>query len=296
MSYKDVSSMKFRCQFKTVAILSLWLTFLLSGCQVLTDSGVVQKPSASLSDLSVKSLSAQGVLFDAVLKVKNPNPVALSLAGYDYDFQVSGKSLLSGQQDVQTQIGAAGESLIRVPLQLKFSDLQQIGQGLSKQKTLNYALKTTAQIDLPVLGRMAFPAEKSGEVPLPQMPKVAVSSLEVKSLGLTGADLALTLNIDNPNVFGIDISHLKSGLKVDGVSWLDATLSKALTLSPEQSAQVNLPIRLDFLKLGTQLMRQLQGSEPLQYELVGSFMLGTDLPMMRRLNLPYRVSGALPLR
>lgn len=283
-----------RCAYRQV--LTLVLVFALFGCQSLIDSGVVKKPSAALSDLSVRSLSPEGVLFDAVLKIENPNPVALKLSSFNYDMQVAGKSLVSGEQKVQTEISSAGESLVRVPLKLQFDDLKKIGSKLSGQKQISYALKTTAFIDLPVLGPMAFPAEKSGEVPLPRVPTVAVSRIEVKSLGLSGADLALKLRVDNPNAFGIDISHLKSALKVDGVSWMNATLSKALTLSAEQSQQVELPIRLDFLKLGTQLMRQLQGSEPLQYELAGSFMMGTELPLLRRLNLPYRVSGQVPLR
>lgn len=289
---KDVMSAGRACR----QFLLFFSVLLLFGCQTLVDSGVVQKPTAALSDLSVRSLSPEGVLFDAVLKIENPNPIALTLSSFNYDMQVAGKSLVSGQQSAQTQVAAAGASEVRVPLRLKFADLKSIGGSVSKQKQISYALKTTAFIDLPVLGPLAFPAEKTGEVPLPRVPTVGLSRIEVKSVGLSGADLSVKLRVNNPNAFGIDVSHLKSALKVDGVSWMDATLSKALTISAERSQQVDLPIRLDFLKLGTQLMRQLQSREPLQYELAGSFTLGTDLPLLQRLSMPYQVSGEVPLR
>jgi LEA14-like dessication related protein len=263
---------------------------------MLEDSGIIRNPSASLSDLSVRSLSAEGVQFDAVMKIENPNPIALQLGGFDYDFVVAGKSLVSGKQDLETQVAAAGESLLRVPLYLKFADLKSIGDSVGTQDRVAYGLKTTAYIQLPVVGKVAFPVEKTGEVPVPRMPEVAVSRLELKSLGLAGADLALVMRVNNPNAFGINVSHLKNTLKVDGVSWLDTTLSKSIQLLPKRSQQLELPIRLDFLSLGTQLMRRLQNSEPLAYELEGSFVLGSDLPMLREMRLPYRVGGEVPVR
>lgn len=268
----------------------------LGACKALTESGVVQKPSASLSDLSVRGLSAEGVQFDVVLKVNNPNPVALNLAGFDYDFQVSGQSLVSGKQDVVTQVAASGHSNVRLPLALKFSDLKEIGGSLANLDRIPFGLKATAFIEVPVLGSVALPVEKSGEVPVPKMPKVSVKSLKVDNMGLTGADLALTLSVDNPNTFGIDVSHFKSALKVDGVDWVNTMVSQPLNMAPKQSQQVVLPIRLDFLILGTQMMRRLQNSEPFQYELSGDFLLNTELPMLGRLKLPYQVKGEVPLR
>lgn len=276
-----------------ITVYLLILISMLSACQMLEESGVVRKPEVSLSDISIKAISMQGVDLDVSLNVNNGNPIPINLSGYDYQLTIEGRRFLSGERATQTEVPASGVGKVSLPLALNFNELKALSEALSQKEAVQFGLSTTAFIDVPVLGRLAFPATKSGTVPLPKMPQISVTGFEVASMGLSGANLAVGVKVKNPNGFDINMQEMVSVLKVNGVAWLDGSVPNRITVKSKQAETIRLPVRLDYLTVGSNVMQLLQGSSPLSYQFSGGVTLDTGLPMLKNLRIPYDVSGKM---
>ncbi len=245
----------------------------------------IDKPTVSMSDTRITGISFDQAKLEFTLDVKNPNPIPIQLAGLDYKFLVNGQQLLAGEQREGVKIAANQTSQVKLPLVLKFADIFESVKNLSNSKTLDYSIKTDALIDLPLMGITRVPAEKTGQVPVPQLPKISLGGINIKSLGLTGADVEIGLNLNNPNAFGIDIRDLGYDLIINGKHWLKSQETKTISLAESATSQVNVPLQT--------LAEMLSKQNPLEYQLVGNMNMDTSLPMLKNIALPFREAGSI---
>ncbi len=253
----------------------------------------IDKPTVSVSDTRITGISFDQAKLEFTLDVNNPNPIPVQLAGLDYNFLVNGQQLLAGEQREGVKIAANQTSQVKLPLVLKFADIFESVKNLSNSKTLDYSIKTDALIDLPLMGITRVPAEKTGQVPVPQLPKISLGGINIKSLGLTGADVEIGLNLNNPNAFGIDIRDLGYDLIINGKHWLKSQETKTISLAESATSQVNVPLHLNFLDMGRTLAEMLSKQNPLEYQLVGNMNMDTSLPMLKNIALPFREAGSI---
>ncbi len=268
---------------------------LLSACSSLDQAmqlASIDKPTVSMSDARITGISFDQAKLEFTLDVNNPNPVPIQFAGFDYNFLVNDQQLLAGEQRDGVNVAANQTSQVKLPLTLKFADIFESVKNLSDSKTLDYTIKTDALVDLPILGMTRIPAEKTGQVPVPKLPKVSLDGINIKSLGFTGADVEIGLNLDNPNAFGIDIRDLGYDLIVNGQRWLQGQEEKTISLTESGTSQVKVPLHLNFLDMGRTLADLLMQQKPLDYQLVGNMKMDTSLPMLKDIALPFRQVGS----
>ena len=276
----------------THAILVILFSMLaISACDTLQELGVAKKPSVLISGFSIRSFSLEGIIIDATLDVNNTNPVPITLSGYDYKLAINGNQLLAGKQFDKTEVAAYKVSKVTIPLELEFSDLKALGSNLLNQDEVKYDLSTTVFLDLPVLGRIPFPVTKSGMLPVPMVPAITVSGFNLNHIGLTGADLTIGVKLNNDNAFGIDLSRMTGALAVNGATWINSSITDGLKVEPKQAQVVKIPLKLNFLSAGKNIMNLLQGEGAINYQLSGEAVMGASLPMMKSFSFPFNVSG-----
>lgn len=244
-----------------------------------------------MSGFSIRSFSLDGIVLDAKLDVNNTNPVPIHLSGYDYKLAINGHQLLAGEQSDKTEVAAYKVSQITIPLALNFSDIKALGKNVLDQDQVNYELSTTAFLDFPLLGRVPFPVSKSGKLPIPKMPEISISGFDVKQLNITGADLMIGVKVSNPNHFGIDLSQMTGALSVNGETWLNSAIADGLNVAPKQAEVVKIPVKLNFLSVGKNILNLLQGERGIEYQFSGNAVMGTSLPIMKAFSFPFNVSG-----
>jgi len=272
------------------------VVLLSAGCSNLNqvmEMANIDKPTVSMSDAQITGISFDQAQLEFTLDVNNPNPVPVQFAGFDYNFLVNGQQFLAGEQRDGVKIAANQTSQVKLPLALKFADILESFKSVSDSKTLDYTLKTDALLDLPVIGAAHIPAEKSGQLPIPQLPKISLGGIDIKKLGLTGADVEIGLKLDNPNAFGIDIRDLDYDLLVNGQRWLKSQQAKAISLAESGTSQVKVPLHLSFLDMGRTLADLLTQQSPLEYQLVGNMKMDSSLPMLKNIALPFSQSGSV---
>ncbi|MFC1714780.1 LEA type 2 family protein [Candidatus Poribacteria bacterium] len=281
-----------------VVLCLLLVTVFLSSCAVLNElagEANIRRPQVNFSGAKITGLSfdTAELLFD--LKIQNPNSVGLTMAGFNYDFLINNGSFLKGKQDKGLEIAAGGESAVQVPLSLRYVDLYQTFQSLKNQDLSNYQINFGFAFDVPVLGRVNIPVSKSGDFPLLKLPKVSVNSLKLKGLALTGADLVLRVQLDNPNAFSMLLEKLQYQFAVDGQNWISGFAEEPTQITEKGQGFVDIPISLNLLQMGQSVRQLLSGDKDLNYSLGGNLDLATSLPLLGKINLPFDRAGSVKL-
>ena len=93
-------------------------------------------------------------------------------------------------------------------------------------------------------------------------------------------------------IFGIDVSQLAYSLSINGAQWAESTLSETIKLAEKGETQIDIPLKLNFMEMGSALMK----SKGLNYQLKGNMNLDTTLPMLKNVKVPFDKSGVVGVK
>lgn len=278
---------------KSLLPLVLVLVLSISSCSVFQGfvKERIKEPEVDFIGAKISALSFDGVdlLFD--LRIQNPNNIGLKLAGFDYDFLLDGNPFVKGNQNKGIEIPSLGAENIQLPLTLKFTDIYQTFQNLREQGVSNYQIKCGFSFDVPVLGAIRIPVSKTGELPMIKLPKLSFNALKLDKLTLTGANLKLSLKMNNPNVFSMILDKMQYDFKLNGLSIISGLSNKSMQMKEKGESIIDIPVSVDFLTVGMSAYQILNGNKTLNYQLGGNLDLTSSLPLLGKVNLPFELSG-----
>jgi len=278
------------------AVTALAIATALAGCETVEKlAGGIRRPRAEVVNTEMTDLSFEGIALRFDVRLENPNPIGVELAGFDYELLVDGNSFASGIYDRAVEIEAEGESIIPIPVAFRFEDLLGSIRSLADRNETVYTVTTGFTFDLPVLDRVRVAASHSGTFPVVRLPALRVQALRLERLSLRGAELALALEVDNPNVFLLFLNTLYYELSVDGERWASGTVRKPVEVDRESASTLEIPIGLDLVNMGRSVYGMLTDSSQLEYGLSVDIGAGTSLPLIEPVELSFSKSGAVPL-
>jgi LEA14-like dessication related protein len=131
-----------------------------------------------------------------------------------------------------------------------------------------------------MLGKAAF-----------QQPVVNLKDVAVQGVGLTGGQLAVKLNVYNPNGYRLDATRLSYNVQVgdsgNGVNLAAGTLDSQFTVQSGDSATVTIPVGFTYAGIGA-AGRQLLNSGAVPYRVNGEVTVGT---VVGNFTVPYSSTG-----
>ena len=288
---RSITRCHFSGLFYGICILGLLMPTACSTIGSLAGQAGVRAPEANFSEVRLKKLSFDRVDLELDLRVTNPNSLSIRLAGFSYDLFIDEQSFLRGKEDREVTLAANGESTIPLPLTLSFDHLYAVFQELHQKDAAEYQLRCALFFDLPVLGRVEIPASNTGVIPLPKIPSVKIQALSLQRLSLSGADLVLRVQMENPNAFAMALEGMQYQLFVDDQAWASGETGKRVPLAEKGNGLVEIPISLDLLRMGTSIRSLLTGSEPLSIRLLGDLDMSSSMPPLDRTHLPFDLRG-----
>lgn len=107
-------------------------------------------------------------------------------------------------------------------------------------------------------------------------PAIAVRSLAVSNLSLTGGLLEVLLSVHNPNGYPLDALALAYRIDVDSLPVGAGTLDSRVVVPPKDSAIVRIPVRFSFLGLGA-AGRSLLTTGTVRYRVRGDLRMATPV-------------------
>lgn len=277
------------------AIICLIMSVILLGSCSLINEINVKKPEVSFIGAKLTGLSfdVADMLFD--LKIRNPNPVGLTMSGFGYDFLINGNSFLKGDKNDTLSIDSGGESTIQLPLSLEYSSIYGAFKSLKDQDSSMYQINCSFAFNLPVLGDVSVPVSKSGELPMLKLPKIKLDSLKLKGVNISGANLLLNVKVDNPNAFSMILNKMNYQFDVNGRSWISGLAEEATQITEKGEGIIQIPISLNLLQMGTSVRQLLKGDSDINYKFGGEMDLATSLPLLGEIKLPFDREGKIPL-
>tara|TARA_R110001599_G_scaffold1889_3_gene9563 strand:+ start:23827 stop:24687 length:861 start_codon:yes stop_codon:yes gene_type:complete len=276
--------------YKKIPLLALFVLFIAS-CSALKDLASVQKPKLSVTDAKISDASLTDLELTFDVEVDNPNAVSINLASYNYDFLISDRTFVSGNQSLGTTILSNNKSIVQIPVRFTYEDLFKTFSDIRDKDETNYELKSVIGVDLPVLGFTEIPLEKSGTFPVIKKPSISASRLTVKNISFTNADLELVLNIENPNAFGISLKDTDYSISINGLKSISGKSLNPIVIKEKNSGTITVPVSLNFIQLGRSAYNLITSDKPMEYTLSGSTEIESPLPFFKTSSYNFDRSG-----
>ncbi len=258
-------------------------------------AGIAQyQPTAAVNGVRVTGLDFDTVDLAFDVKIDNPNPVGINMAGFTYDFQLQDKSFVQGDQTSSLSLTPQGSSTLEVPMTLNFNDLYAAYSALKGADEAPYALDLGLKFNVAGIP-LTLPVSQKGTLPLPKLPSLGVSSMKVNSMGLTSADMELMLTLDNPNNFGMTLDQLNYALDINGQSWAKGVTSSSFNIGSHTKSVISIPMHLDFMKLGSSVVSALSSGQSLNYKFTGDVQAATDNKLLGAFRLPITQTGTISI-
>ncbi len=267
-----------------------------SGCAMLKETGIWQKPRAEISSVKLSDLSFEEAGMDVCLNVSNPNPYNLNLGMLDYTLTIEGSRILEGSQEKNTALAANQSQEIIFPVRVAFEDLFAAVSGLRQKNVVNYSLDGGVKFNVPMAGMHRIPFSRQGELPVPKMPKIRVKDLRLDNLNMLGATLKLKLAMENPNAFGINLNRFDYFFKLNNNPVADGQTASTLAAGPGETGTIELPLHLSFANTGFALYKILKNEGNLDYQLAIDGEAGSTHDLLNKFPFHTERSGTVQLK
>jgi LEA14-like dessication related protein len=275
-------------------LIFLGLTFILE-CASVQNLMNIKKPGVSVQDVRITHLTFASIDLSFIIAIENPNALSVSLAGFDYNLILDNNSFLKGEQEKTVSIESRSTSQVEIPLQLTFQEIYNTFSSLSKKDSSEYEAKFGLNFNLPILGNTRIPINKKGKIPLLRLPSVRISSLKLKSMGITTANLELDLQINNSNPVQFLLNQFQYNFQVAGNNWANGITKEKVAINPNSNSEIKIPIELNFLQIGQSAYQLINRNNQIDYQFDGNINFDTSSDLLKNVNLPINTSDKIDL-
>jgi LEA14-like dessication related protein len=137
------------------------LFLVLAGARCSNLSGVFEKPDLQFRGLRVNSIGLDGASLDIVVDVYNPNSYRLGLERFSYDLAIENVHFGAGATDSPLSLDARNTATVRLPLEVNWSRLGDVGRGALQIGSVNYGISGEMMVAT-ALGSVRVPYSKAG--------------------------------------------------------------------------------------------------------------------------------------
>lgn len=122
-------------------------------------------------------------------------------------------------------------------------------------------------------------------------PEIRMQRIVVRGLGITGGNLDLVLDVNNPNGFNLRGTRLELGFDVEGTHVGDVEYRDEFQVPQNGSTQLTLPLRFGWGGVGAAFRSALQYGD-LPYTIKGRAIMNVG---GREIGVPFTREGRAPL-
>jgi LEA14-like dessication related protein len=127
--------------------------------------------------------------------------------------------------------------------------------------------------------------------PLVRKPEVRITAIAVKKAELINTRFKVSLKIDNPNAFPVELSAFNYELYNAGQLWADGTRADILVIPPEDSAETVLFLTMNFINMSRNLLNQIAAMRDIQYRFTGEATVSTGIDYLPQFRMTYDLAG-----
>ena len=275
-------------------ILSVMISILLISCSSL--KSITKEPEVKFDSVKITNINFTAADFIFKYKVENPNSVSLNVEQFKYDLFIENNKFLSGVSAAPVSIAKKSSSYVDIPVTVSYQELFKIYNNIYKQDTANYKLATEFTLQLPIFGKKTFPVDFNGAFPVLKIPEMTLRDVKIVSLNPISSTIEFTVDIINRNSFAISPDSFNFELYINKSQWLKGLLKNIEALQPGKSATVKIPLEINTLIAGKELLDNIIGGNNLDVVLKGNMAMRTSYPGIGQTNMPFSIEKAIPVK
>ncbi|CAM8913034.1 unnamed protein product [Rhodiola kirilowii] len=245
------------------------------------------KPTADVTAIHIPSINLEKADFVVDVLIKNPNPVPIPLIDIKYIIESDGRNLVSGLIPDSGTIHAHGEETVKIPVTVIYDDVKSTYADINPGSIIPYKVKVDLIVDVPVLGRLTLPLEKTGEIPVPYKPEIDVDKIGFETFSFEETVAVLHVKMENKNDFDLGLNQLDCEVWLADVSIGGAELSNSAKIDKNGTGYVDIPITFRPKDFGSPLWDMIRGKGT-EYTLKGNIHVDTPFGAMK---LPIKKVG-----
>lgn len=238
------------------------------------------KPTADVSAIHVPKINLKQADIIIDILVTNPNPVPIPLIDINYLIESDGRKLISGLIPDAGTIHAHGSETVQIPICLIYDDVRNTYEEIQPGSIIPYKVKVDLIVDVPVFGRLTFPLEKCGEIPVPYKPDVDIDKIKFEKFSFEETVATLHLKLENKNDFDMGLNALDYEVWLADVSIGGAELAKTQHIVKNGITYLDLPITFRPKDLGSALWDMIRGKGT-GYSMKGNIEVDTPFGEMK---------------
>ncbi|XP_010255144.1 PREDICTED: uncharacterized protein LOC104595889 isoform X2 [Nelumbo nucifera] len=245
------------------------------------------KPTADVTAIHIPFIDLKKADLVVDVLVANPNPIPIPLVDINYTVESDGRKLVSGLIPDAGTVHAHGSETIKIPLTLIYDDIKQTYDDIKSGSIIPYKVIVELIVDVPVIGNITLPMEKTGEIPVPYKPNVDLEKVKFDQFSWEETSATLHLKVDNENDFDLGLNSLECEVWLADMSIGGARLSKSANISKKGQGVVELPITFKPKDFGSAMWEMIRGRGT-GYSMKGCLDVDTPFGPMK---LPFNREG-----
>jgi LEA14-like dessication related protein len=263
----------------------LVLSVLFFSCASLQD--VLKEPEISFDTFKISKINFDSIDVLFTYKIDNPNVFGITVPRFDYNLYIEDASFVSGTSAESINIDRQGSSFADIPLTLSYEDLLKAISVLLNQNEANYTINTDFFLNLPVVGERRIPLSHSGKIPILKLPEISLNDVKIASTNILSPAIEVSIDIVNKNIFAIAPLTLDFEVLLNDIEIMESSQKNIPPLEPGKNSTITIPIKLNPITLGTQLISVIIGGRNIDIALSGNLGANVDYEGIGNIDLPF---------
>jgi LEA14-like dessication related protein len=122
-------------------------------------------------------------------------------------------------------------------------------------------------------------------------PKLSIKDVHVTDLSFKEVDLAVDVEVDNPNLLPIDLTGFDYDLKINNISFIKGQQDKQMKIASLEQSVFQIPVTLNYKNL-YETFKSLKDQDSTGYQIACGVLF--DLPGLGPTRIPFDTKGEFP--
>ena len=272
-------------------VIIIFILLSLTTCKTLMSS--FKEPEVSLHSAELMNISLNGAQVLCKIAVLNPNSLEIPFPETAWELFINTNSFLSGTIRNENRIGKRTTTIVEVPVSFEYQGIINSIASVIGTTQADYKAALALKFYLPVFGEKIWNFSHEGKLPIPQAPKLGAATVNIDSIDLTKAELLVTVNVENPNVFEIPAPVITYNYQLNRNSFIRGRIENDKPLAPSSVTPLNFRLIVtysDLFRSFASLMRESQVNSLLVLD------LNFGIPLFDGPVYNLQIPGTLPIR
>jgi hypothetical protein len=252
----------------------------LDGCKKFPDLGNIKDylPKVRFDRMRVDRVDFQKIDASFDFDVQNPYPVDMRLLSFAWDLDLEGSDFLTGRSDEGLALAKKDTVKVSMPATLRFADIVSTVGNLKDRDDVGFRIAGDFGVNTP-LGKVDVPFDQSGRIPVLKVPKIEPKAIRVAELKPLQNRATLELDLGVTNNAKSDAYQMKDfgyAVKLGGKEVVSGALAQ-LSVEAGSTATRTIPIELNLLQLGAQVVTAIQQKKPVDVGFAAGLKVQTPL-------------------